>query len=141
MRGEPVHGPINTTSVVARDRPRSGRGWWAIFHANPGARLRLVCFAYGGGAASVFRLWHCGLRSDVEVCAVQLPGCGRRTAEPPIGDLRTLVPAIAQGLLPALDRPFVFFGHSLGAVLSFEITRWLRRTHGVMPEHLIVSAR
>jgi surfactin synthase thioesterase subunit len=53
-----------------------------------------------------------------------------------------LVAATLEGLSPFMDRPFAFFGHSMGAVLAFELTRTLRRTPGAsLPSHVIVSGR
>ncbi|MGH9898896.1 MAG: thioesterase II family protein, partial [Pyrinomonadaceae bacterium] len=64
-------------------------------------------------------------------------------AEPLQTHLPTLVQSIYQDILPFLDKPFVFFGHSMGALLSFELARLLRKEHGEngpAPEHLFVSA-
>jgi medium-chain acyl-[acyl-carrier-protein] hydrolase len=82
------------------------------------------------------------LPADVEVCPVQLPGRGTRLTEPPFTQLSRLVQALAEALFPLLDKPFAFFGHSLGALVSFELARQLRRQHGVgvQPVHLFVSA-
>jgi medium-chain acyl-[acyl-carrier-protein] hydrolase len=52
-----------------------------------------------------------------------------------------MLAAMTPALLPALDLPFVFFGHSMGALISFELTRHLRRHAGLQPSHLLVSAR
>ena len=113
--------------------------WWMAFKANPQAQFRLFCFPYAGGNASVYRTWHCEMPENTEVCALQLPGRGSRVGEPPLAHVPTLVSAVGAGILPLLDRPFAFFGHSLGALLSFELSRWLRRYQGVLPKHLFVS--
>jgi medium-chain acyl-[acyl-carrier-protein] hydrolase len=76
----------------------------------------------------------------VEIGAIQLPGRGNRLNEPPIRRLAQLSRIVAQELLPYLDKPFVFFGHSLGALLCFEIARSLRRENRRQPAHLFVSA-
>jgi medium-chain acyl-[acyl-carrier-protein] hydrolase len=55
--------------------------------------------------------------------------------------MEMLVKAIAQGILPLLDRPFAFFGHSMGAWVSFELTRFLYQEYGLHPIHLFISAR
>jgi len=87
--------------------------WIACSKPNPQARLRLFCFPYAGSGASIFRIWSDGLPADVEVCPVQFPGRGTRLMETPFTQLSPLVQAIAQGLVPLLDKPFAFFGHSL----------------------------
>lgn len=105
------------------------------------AILRLFCFPFAGGGASAYRAWGARLPATVEVCAVQLPGRENRIADPPFKHLETLLAATATALLPYLDKPFVFFGHSMGALISFELTRLLRRRYGLQPLHLLVSGR
>ena len=114
--------------------------WIASRKPNPQARLRLFCFPYAGGGASIFRTWSDGLPMDVEVCPVQFPGRGTRLTETPFTQLSPLVQAVAQALVPLLDKPFAFFGHSLGALIGFELARQLRRQSGVQPVRLFVSA-
>jgi len=114
--------------------------WIAFRKPNPQARLRLFCFPYAGTGASIFRTWSEGLPADVEVCPVQFPGRGTRLKETPFTELLPLVQALAQALVPLLDKPFAFFGHSLGALVSFELARQLRRQAGVQPVRLFVSA-
>jgi medium-chain acyl-[acyl-carrier-protein] hydrolase len=105
----------------------------------PAARLRLVCFPYAGGGAASFRGWACGLPPWVEVLAVELPGRGRRFHERPHRDCAALVREAVALLLPFLDRPFLIFGHSMGALIAFEVARALRRHRAPMPERLLVS--
>lgn len=102
--------------------------------------MRLFCFPYAGGTPSVFRNWSDGLPTDVEVCPVQLPGRGTRLMEPPFSQLPPLIEALAEALLPLLDKPFALFGHSLGSLLSFELARRLRTNYGLRPVRLFVSA-
>lgn len=115
--------------------------WIKIFQEQPGAQLRLFCFPYAGGGASVFRLWSRELPAGVEVCAVQLPGRESRWREEPFRRLEPLADAAAEALGPHLGRPFAFFGHSLGAVLAFEVARRLQRDGAPVPLHLFVSGR
>jgi len=103
-------------------------------------RLRLFCFPYAGAGASIFRTWSDALPSEVEVCPIQLPGRETRLLERPYARLSPLVQALAEALTPLLDRPFAFFGHSLGSLVSFELARRLRELYGVLPVRLIVSA-
>jgi medium-chain acyl-[acyl-carrier-protein] hydrolase len=114
--------------------------WIACRTPNPQARFRLFCFPYAGTGASIFRTWSDGLPADVEVCPVQFPGRGTRLMETPFTQLLPLVQALAQALVPLMDKPFAFFGHSLGALVGFELARQLRRQSGVQPVRLFVSA-
>jgi medium-chain acyl-[acyl-carrier-protein] hydrolase len=77
----------------------------------------------------------------VEVCPVQLPGRESRLREPPLTRLEPLVPALLEGLSPFLDLPFAFFGHSMGALIAFELAHELARRGASGPRHLFVSAR
>jgi medium-chain acyl-[acyl-carrier-protein] hydrolase len=107
---------------------------------NPQARLRLFCFPYAGGAASLFRNWSESVPTDIDVCAVQFPGRGSRLLEPPFTRLPPLVEALEQALHPLFDKPFALFGHSLGALVSFELARRLGARYRIRPVRLIVSA-
>lgn len=114
--------------------------WIAFRKPNPKARLRLFCFPYAGTGAAIFRGWPEGLPADVEVCPVQYPGRGTRPMETPFTEISSLVPALAEGVMPLLDKPFAFFGHSLGALIAFELARALRRQSDAQPVRLFVSA-
>ena len=103
--------------------------------------MRLFCFHYAGGSAMVFRNWPERLPASVEVCAVQLPGRGRRLNENPFASVSSVVRPVSDALVPYCDKPFAFFGHSMGALLSFEITRQFRREGRRLPEHLFLSGR
>ncbi len=103
------------------------------------ARLRLFCFPYAGGGATVFREWANYFPPSIEVCAIQLPGRESRWREPLFTHWEPLVQALAQALRPYFDRPFAFFGHSLGALIGFELARALARQNNLAPLHLFVA--
>jgi medium-chain acyl-[acyl-carrier-protein] hydrolase len=113
--------------------------WFLCRKAGAQAIMRLFCFPYAGGSASIFRQWPESLPDTVEVCAVQLPGRGSRLLEPPMTAMPQLIQALAQALLPHLDKPFAFFGHSMGTTISLELARYLRAEFRVEPVHLFVS--
>jgi medium-chain acyl-[acyl-carrier-protein] hydrolase len=121
-------------------RTLSPSPWVTFPKANPGARLRLFCFPYAGGGASIFRTWSDRLPSEIEVCPVQLPGRQSRMREPPFTQLSLLVERLSTALRPYLNVPFAFFGHSMGALISFELARQLRRQYQLCPLHLLVSS-
>jgi medium-chain acyl-[acyl-carrier-protein] hydrolase len=101
----------------------------------------MFCFPYAGGGASIYRGWAGALPSDVEVCPVQLPGRESRLREQPFDRLAPLIAAAADALAPHFGRPFVFFGHSMGAMIGFELARELRRRGRPLPLHLFVAGR
>lgn len=123
-----------STALVAPD-------WLAVRKINPHATLRLFCFPYAGGAASIYRAWSKSLPESIDVCPVQLPGRGGRIGEPPFTRVQPLVEALAEALLSCFEKPFALFGHSMGAIISFELARLLQRKHQLRPTRLFVSAR
>ncbi len=114
--------------------------WITCSTPRPNAALRLFCFPYAGVGSVVFHHWGAELPDDIEVCAIKLPGRESRLSEPPFVRTAPLVKALAEGLTPYLDRPFAFFGHSLGGLVSFELAHELLRQQRPAPVHLLVSA-
>lgn len=112
--------------------------WLSCPKPNGEAQLRLFCFPYAGGGDHVFRTWADQL-PVVETYLVQMPGRGRRLAEKPFTNLAELTKTLAEAIVPYLDIPFIFFGHSMGAMLSFELARELRRGR-LEPMEIFVSA-
>jgi medium-chain acyl-[acyl-carrier-protein] hydrolase len=113
--------------------------WLVLPRPNPQAKLRLFCFAYSGGGASIFRQWYQQLNPQVEIYGVQLPGRETRLMETPFNRLTPLINALVQAILPSLNQPFAFFGHSLGGLVCFELARYLRLVYRLNPLHLFVS--
>lgn len=114
--------------------------WLPWPSTNPQAPLRLFCFPYAGGGASLFRSWSRDLPPEIDVRPVQLPGRERRLMEEPHSRLSPLVADVAHALLPYLQEPFALFGHCLGALVAFELSRRVHETHGLQPVALFVSA-
>lgn len=114
------------------------RHWFSCAQLNRAARLRMFCFPYGGGS-TIYNTWPRGLPSFIEVYSAQLPGHGQRFSEPLVTNLPSLVEMLARAIIPYLDKPFAFFGHSMGAIICFELARQLRREHGVEPIYLFAS--
>lgn len=126
---------ISKTNVTANP-------WLYVPRPNPSARLRLFCFPYAGGGAMIYRKWAEGLPPTVEVCAIRLPGRESRLKEPPFSKITTLVEALDGAVEPHLsDKPFAFFGHSMGAIIAYTLTNRLRERGLAQPVHLFVSGR
>lgn len=119
----------------------SNDGWIKRFRPRLEAQLRLFCFPYAGGGASVFRLWPEELPEGIEVCAVQLPGRESRWREEAFRRVDPLADAATEALSDRLGGSFAFFGHSMGAILAFEVARRLCRRGAPGPRHLFVSGR
>lgn len=104
-------------------------------------QVRLIGFMNAGGSVALFRNWHEHLPATIEVCPVQIPGQGSRFREQPYTRLQPLVQTLAEVITPYLDKPFVFWGYSMGALITFELARELRRRGQPVPEHLFITAR
>src|SRR6476620_8297465 len=112
---------------------------WFPYRPSLEAPIRLFCFPYAGGGASAYRSWAEAMPPAVEVWPIQLPGREARHAEATYTQCLPLAEAIAEALHAYLDKPFVFFGHSMGALLCFEVTRQLRKRRRPQPSVLVVS--
>lgn len=113
--------------------------WFPGARPNDRCRLRLFCFPYAGAGPQIFRTWSLRLSPAVEVCPVLLPGRGSRINEPPMTAMSDVVNEVALAIRPYLDRPFALFGHSLGALITFELARRLRQEENIGPVHLFAS--
>lgn len=112
--------------------------WFAYTKQTQRSALRLFCLPHAGGGAGSYRDWVAGLAPDIEVVPVQLPGRETRFFERPFESMASLLEALVEALRPFLDVPFALFGHSLGALVGFELSRQLRHD-GFRPVHLFVS--
>lgn len=114
--------------------------WVQCPRPNPNAGLRLVCLPYSGGRAAAFAGLAADLPGDVELCAIELPGHGRRLREAPFTRLQPLVEQVTDILAEEVRQPFVLLGYSMGALLGFEVTRELARRGRPGPSALFVAA-
>jgi medium-chain acyl-[acyl-carrier-protein] hydrolase len=112
---------------------------FACFKRVPDAAARLFCFPHAGGAASAFRPW--AMTLPCEVHAAQPPGRWNRLKERAHTRMEAMVEEAFASLLPLYDRPAVLFGHSLGALVAFEVAHRLLKVGREPPHALIVSGR
>ncbi|MGW6793688.1 thioesterase II family protein [Streptomyces chartreusis] len=114
--------------------------WLRRFHAAPDKGPRLVCFPHAGGTASYFFQMSRALHPFMEVMAVQYPGRQDRRRESPVEDITRLADLVTRELATAPPRPTLLFGHSMGALVAFEVARGLEHA-GIAPFALITSGR
>jgi medium-chain acyl-[acyl-carrier-protein] hydrolase len=125
---------------MAIAKPCSAPNSWITYpKPNLHAALRLFCFHYAGGGALSFRGWVDHVLPSVEICLIELPGHGMRLLEPAFTQLEPLIQALTLAILPNLFKPFVFFGHSMGSLISFELSQHLRNHHNQSPLHLFTA--
>lgn len=102
--------------------------------------IRLFCFPFGGGGTRAFATWGRALGQRFEVCPAHLPGREERIRDPAITDMTRLVDEIMLDLRQVTTERFALFGHSLGALVAFEVAQRLART-GEAPRLLAVSGQ
>ena len=127
-------------SAPVREKQKPDNPWVTVTHENPNAKMRLFLFHYAGGATSLYRDWYTDLPKDLELCAIQLPGREERLDETPYRDFFPMIQAAAKAITPFLDKPYIFFGHCMGGLTSFEVVRQLRRQNSPLPLHMFISA-
>lgn len=127
------------TEVAAATSEIAGDGWLVFPKPAPEAMVRLFCFPFAGGGAAIYRPWAEAVDSRIEIVAIEPPGRASRIHEPPVNSLSAFLGSMVPALLPYLDKPFAFFGHCLGGLTLFEITRALLYRHELQPSHLFVS--
>jgi pyochelin biosynthesis protein PchC len=113
--------------------------WVRRFHPLAAAGIQLACFPHIGGAASFYWPISAALAPEVEVLAVQYPGHGDRRGEDPVSDLHRIADQAFEALRPDLGERMAFFGHSMGALVAFEVVRRMERALGTTPAALVVS--
>lgn len=122
--------PLRKVSIHNRWLPHSKRG--------SQAGRALLCFPYAGASAAIYREWPDQLPASLEVMPVELPGHGCRLSERPLHSVAEMAAAAADALAPLCRGQYTLFGHSLGALVAFEMVRILV-SRGQPPLHLFVS--
>jgi medium-chain acyl-[acyl-carrier-protein] hydrolase len=112
---------------------------WLIRQRGSSGRARLYCFPYVGGNAFHFLSWQTALGPTIEVRSVQLPGRGERLGEAPYESLPELVSTLGAIIAQQDQGPFAFFGHSLGGLIAFEVTRYCEQNDLPRPLHVFAS--
>ena len=106
---------------------------------NQNANVRLFCFHYGGGSNTSFYPWINKIPHSIELIAVELPGRGRNMSQPLLTNVNDITVLLVEEVKHYLDKPFIFFGHSVGSLISFELTKAMREQNLQLPMHLILS--
>lgn len=115
--------------------------WFEHLSRSKAPALRLFCFPYAGGSAEIYRNWQQWFPQEIDLCLVHLPGRGKRMGEKAFTQAIPLVHAIADHISREINIPYALYGHSMGALISFELGWELFRRHGSGPQHLLVSGR
>lgn len=116
--------------------------WLKCLNPKPNSVFRLFCFPPAGSGALFFRNWMLSNTfSEAEIYALCMPGRENRLKEPPLTSMESLIEVLLPNLVNYLDKPFLMFGHSLGAIIAFELTLKMQNQNFPLPIKLFVSAR
>ncbi|WP_416963487.1 thioesterase II family protein [Streptomyces sp. Agncl-13] len=113
--------------------------WYSVPVPRPAASVRLYCLPCAGGDSTMFRAWADHLPPSVELRAIRLPGRHGRHPEQPFTDCAMAADTLAGALAPELRPPYVLFGHSMGALIAYQLLLALER-RGLPPPTLYTSA-
>jgi medium-chain acyl-[acyl-carrier-protein] hydrolase len=114
--------------------------WFVCPRVKPEAETRLFMFPYAGGGPAVFNKWSLEFPGNIETWLAHYPGRGSRHQEAPIREIEILAGRFVQAIQHLLDKPFSFFGHSLGGLIAFEFARQLQQQDLSQPQILFLSA-
>lgn len=106
---------------------------------NPSAKLRLICFSYAGGNPATYISWIPFLPDFIELAVIQLPGRGMRIFDEPYQTMAAMVNDIFVAIGKLDAKPFILYGHSMGARVAYEVTLMLWRFQYRLPIHFIAS--
>lgn len=96
---------------------------------------QLFCFPHAGGNSLTFAKW-VDRSSKIDIIPISLSERGKEN------NYNNLVGIIAEKIIAILDdRPFFFWGHSMGAALAFSVSYYIEKKYNYFPEKLIVAAR
>ncbi len=112
-----------------------------VTRKKPDARFRLFCFPYSGGSAGAYQPWEELLPGDIELVAIRLPGHSGRMNEHLLGSVAEMVDGVVPAITAWLDRPYLVYGHSLGAAVAYELLHALQAKRLPLPQHFFCAAR
>lgn len=115
--------------------------WFSDYGIPQNGAARIFAFPYSGAGSTAFFKWAQDLRdTDIDFLGVCLPGRETRLREPVINHLPDVIAQLVPAITPLLDKPYIFYGHSMGSLLAFELARALQVNHLPMPKQLFIAA-
>jgi pyochelin biosynthesis protein PchC len=135
MRTSPNGMGTVSSSATSRD------AWIRRFASSRENAVRLICFPHAGGSATYYAWLSRSLAPEIELLAIQYPGRQDRRLEKCVDNITELSDRIFETLGPWTNRPYAFFGHSMGAIVAFEVARRFQATMNTGPLRLFASGR
>ena len=112
---------------------------WIVRSCRAQPRARIFVVPHAGAGPATFRSWLHVFPPDVEIALVNLPGRERRMSEPALTHIQSVVASMHDAIASELDLPFVLFGHSMGAYVSFRLAQRLESFGLARPRRVVVS--
>ena len=133
-----VDGPAHSTEVEQQAVSR----WVSIVNQPEAIKMKLICFPPNAGGVQSFANWDTLLQDhNVQMLVIQPPGWLGRDREACMTELKEIVGEATQALLDHIQAgPFAFYGHSMGALLAYEVACQLRDEYSISPRHMMVGA-
>jgi medium-chain acyl-[acyl-carrier-protein] hydrolase len=105
-------------------------------------KIKLFCFPYAGGSTQIYQPWINRLHPEIELTPVELSGRGQRFNEPLYKDFDDLISDIFRKIqYDIMETPYAFFGHSLGALIAFELLHKINAQNLPFPKHVFYSGK
>ena len=102
--------------------------------------IQLFCLPYAGGNASIYYGWRKKISTNIKLMAIQLPGRAELFLQQPISIMDSLIETLYIEIKPYLDKPFAFFGHSMGGIIVYALTQYIEKVSNKKPQFIIISA-
>lgn len=138
-----THVIVDETETCERFGAMNDPAWFTTFTTRPEECncVPVFCFPYAGGGPSIYRTLAAAIRKPLAVHAVHLPGRETRMRDKPFTCVRSLTDFLKPRLSPLMSGEYYMYGHSLGAVIAFDLARKLVESGLRGPRHLFIGAR
>ena len=105
-------------------------------------KIKLFCIPYAGGSAVLYSKWKNHLPESIELRPIELAGRGSRIQEPFYLNVREAVDDIYSMIYEEIQSSqYILFGHSMGAMLSYELAQKIKNEGANQPLHLFFSGK
>jgi medium-chain acyl-[acyl-carrier-protein] hydrolase len=103
----------------------------------------LFCFPHAGGSASFFKNWI--INDNIKIVPIEYPGHGSKYCMPLCESMYQLIDYLTEELISQYHllsaHSFSFFGHSMGATVSYELSKALEERYQLVTNHLFISSK
>lgn len=127
--------------ISSDEKLQNGARWISPQNRMEGSRIRLFCLPHAGSGTAAYNRWKRMLPPFVEICPILLPGRESRFAEAPLTSSAVLHHEMLDTMVEWVDKPYAIFGHSMGALLAFELAQRIRERGLPEPSQLFLSGR